>query len=242
MVKKDKILVVIPAYNESENIESVLKEIKKDIDYADILVINDCSKDNTAEIVEKNGVKCITNVFNMRYAWAVQVGIKYARDNGYDYVIQMDADGQHIASEAEKLYKEIKKKKTDIVIGSRYLVDTGYPCPFFRRIGTKFFSLLIRLFTGKKIADPLSGFQCLNRNVIEYYAGCGNYPEFPDANLVIEMLLKGYTITEIPVKMRLRETGESMHGGIWKPIKYMITQFFNCIVIVIKYVGKRSAK
>lgn len=242
MVKKDKILVVIPAYNESENIESVLKEIKKDINYADILVINDCSKDNTAEIVEKNGVKCITNVFNMRYAWAVQVGIKYARDNGYDYVIQMDADGQHIASEAEKLYKEIKKKKTDIVIGSRYLVDTGYPCPFFRRIGTKFFSLLIRLFTGKIIADPLSGFQCLNRNVIEYYAGCGNYPEFPDANLVIEMLLKGYTITETPVKMRLRETGESMHGGIWKPIKYMITQFFNCIVIVIKYVGKRSAK
>ena len=242
MVKKDKILVVIPAYNESENIESVLKEIKKDINYADILVINDCSKDNTAEIVEKNGVKCITNVFNMRYAWAVQVGIKYARDNGYDYVIQMDADGQHIASEAEKLYKEIKKKNTDIVIGSRYLVDTGYPCPFFRRIGTKFFSLLIRLFTGKKIADPLSGFQCLNRNVIEYYAGCGNYPEFPDANLVIEMLLKGYTITETPVKMRLRETGESMHGGIWKPIKYMITQFFNCIVIVIKYVGKRSAK
>ena len=81
MVKKDKILVVIPAYNESENIESVLIEIKKDINYADILVINDCSKDNTAEIVEKNGVKCITNVFNMRYAWAVQVGIKYARDN-----------------------------------------------------------------------------------------------------------------------------------------------------------------
>ena len=242
MVKKDKILVVIPAYNESENIESVLKEIKKDIHYADILVINDCSKDNTAEIVKKNGVKCITNIMNMRYAWAVQTGIKYARDHGYDYVIQMDADGQHIASEAEKLYKEIKKKKTDIVIGSRYLVDTGYPCPFFRRIGTKFFSLLIGLFTGKKIADPLSGFQCLNRDVIEYYAGCGNYPEFPDANLVIEMLLKGYTITETPVKMRLRETGESMHGGIWKPIKYMVTQFFNCVVIVIKYVGKRRAR
>ena len=92
---KDKVLVVIPAYNESENIENVLNETKKDIKNADILVIDDCSKDNTREIVEKNGVKCITNVFNMRYAWAVQVGIKYARDNGYDYVIQMDADGQH---------------------------------------------------------------------------------------------------------------------------------------------------
>ena len=242
MIKKDKILVVIPAYNESENIESVLKEIKKDIKYADILVINDCSKDNTAEIVKKNKVKCITNVFNMRYAWAVQVGLKYARDNGYDYVIQMDADGQHIAAEAEKMYKEMKKNGSDIIIGSRYLKDMGYPCPFFRRVGTKFFEFIIKLFTGKRIADPLSGFQCLNRDVINYYAGCGNYPEYPDANLVIEMLLKGYKISEIPVKMRLRENGVSMHSGFWKPIKYMISQFLICIVMVVKYAGKRRAK
>lgn len=239
---KDKLLVVIPAYNESENIEKVLKEIKKDIKGADILVINDCSKDNTREIVESNGVKCITNVFNMRYAMAVQTGIKYARDNGYDYVIQMDADGQHIASEAEKLYKEIKKSNVDIIIGSRYLRDMGYPCPLFRRIGTKLFDGIIRIFCGVKIADPLSGFQCLNKNVINYYAEMGNYPEYPDAGLIIEMLLKGYTIKEVPVKMRLRENGVSMHSGIIKPIKYMITQFYTCIVMVIKYVGKRRKK
>lgn len=239
MSNKDRILFVIPAYNESQNIEKVLKEIKKDVNYADILVINDCSKDNTKEIVEKNGVKCITNVFNMRYAWAVQVGLKYARDNNYDYVIQMDADGQHMASEAEKLYKEIKKSGSDIVIGSRYLKDMGYPCPFFRKIGTKFFKFLISLFTREKIADPLSGFQCLNKSVINYYSGCGNYPEFPDANLVIEMLLKGYKITEVPVKMRIRETGESMHSGILKPIKYMVMQFYICVVMAVKYVGKR---
>ena len=239
---KDRVLVVIPAYNEAENIEKVIKEIKKDINYADIVVINDCSKDNTEDIVVKNGIKCITNVFNMRYAGAVQVGLKYARDNNYDYVIQMDADGQHIASEAEKLYKEIKKLNVDIVIGSRYLKDLGYPCPFFRRVGTKFFELLIRLFTGKKIVDPLSGFQCLNKKVIDYYSGCGNYPEYPDANLVIEMLLKGYKISEIPTKMRIRENGESMHSGIWKPIKYMITQFYTCVVLVVKYAGKRRVK
>ena len=104
-MKKDKILIVIPAYNEAENIEKVIKEIKKDINYADILIINDCSTDNTVNIVKKNNVKCITNAFNMRYAMAVQTGIKYAYENDYDYVIQMDADGQHIASEAEKMYK-----------------------------------------------------------------------------------------------------------------------------------------
>ena len=239
---KEKVLFVIPAYNESKNIGKVLKDIKNNVDYADILVINDCSTDNTSEIVKKNKVKCITNVFNMRYAWAVQVGIKYARDNNYDYVIQMDADGQHIASEAEKLYKEAKRSKTDIVIGSRYLKNMGYPCPFFRRIGTRFFEHIIKIFTGKRIADPLSGFQCINKDVIKYYAGCGNYPEYPDANLIIEMLLKGYKISEIPVKMKLRENGESMHSGIWKPIKYMITQFYTCIVLVVKYAGKRRVK
>ena len=239
---KDKVLVVIPAYNEAENIEKVLKEIKKDIDYADILVINDCSTDNTEQIVRNNKVNCITNVFNMKYAFAVQTGIKYAYQNGYDYVIQMDGDGQHIASEAEKLYLKAKESDADIVIGSRYIKDMGYPCPLFRRIGTKMFERLIKLFTKRRIADPLSGFQCLNRRVIEKYSKKGNYPEFPDANLVIEMLLTGYKIVEVPVKMRLRENGVSMHSGIIKPIKYMIGQLYICILIFIKYVGKRRYK
>ena len=100
---KEKILFVIPAYNEAQNIEKVLNEIKKDASFADILVINDCSKDNTKDVVIKNNVKCITGVFNLKYAMAVQTGIKYAYKNDYDYVIQFDADGQHIAKEAIKL-------------------------------------------------------------------------------------------------------------------------------------------
>lgn len=241
-MKKDKILFIIPAYNEAENIEKVLKEIKKDVDYADILVINDCSKDNTKEIVEANGVKCISNIFNMRYAMAVQTGIKYACENDYDYVIQFDADGQHIAKEAEKLYKHAKKTNSDIVIGSRYLEDVGYPCPLFRRIGTKMFEEIIKLFCKKKIADPLSGFQCLNRKVIERYAKMGNYPEFPDANLVTEMLLNGYKISEVPTKMRLREAGESMHGGIIKPIKYMINMVYTIFFVLIIFPKKKVSK
>ena len=240
MTKKDKLLFVIPAYNEEENIDKVLKEIKKDIPNADILVINDCSRDKTVDIVKKNNVKCISNIFNMGYAMAVQTGIKYAAIHDYDYVIQFDADGQHIAKEANKLYEHAKKNNCDIVIGSRYLKDTGYPCPFFRRIGTKFFSSIIKLICGQKIADPLSGFQCLNKRVIEQYSKMGFYPEFPDANLVIEMLLLGYKIKEVPVKMRLREVGESMHGGIIKPIKYMINMFYTIIFVVIKTPRKKE--
>ena len=242
MKQNNKILIVIPAYNEEENIEKVLNEIKMDIDYADILVIDDCSKDNTRKIVEKNNVKCITNVINMRYAWAVQTGLKYAYQNNYDYVIQMDADGQHIAKEAEKLYKEIIKTKADIVIGSRYVKEMGYPCPIFRRIGTKMFEIMIRMFCHQKITDPLSGFQCLNKRVIEKYSKIGEYPEYPDANLVIDMLLQGYKIKEVPVKMRIRENGVSMHSGIIKPIKYMIVQLYTCIIMLVKNIGKKKVK
>lgn len=239
---KSKVLFVIPAYNEAENIEKVLKEIKKDVDYADILVINDCSKDKTADIVRKNHVKCIDNIFNMRYAMAIQTGIKYAYENDYDYVIQLDADGQHIAKEAEKLYHHLVSNNCDIVIGSRYLKDMGYPCPAFRRIGTKIFEFLIKIFCHQKIADPLSGFQCLNRRVIEKYSKMGNYPEFPDANLVIEMILEGYKIEEVPVKMRLREAGESMHGGIIKPIKYMINMFYTIVFVLLRTPRKKVSK
>lgn len=239
---KNRVLIIVPAYNEAENIGPVLRSLKKDISYADILIVDDHSTDNTKEIVEKTGAKCITNIFNMRYAWAIQVGIKYAKYKDYDYAIFMDADGQHLASEAAKLYDAIIKTNSDIVIGSRYLKKTGYKCPLFRRIGTKIFEILIRLFTGKKIADPLSGFQCINKKVIDHWAKCGNYPEYPDASLIIEMILRGYKITEIPVKMKNRENGTSMHSGIWKPIKYMTTQFYTCIVTFVKYIGKRRIK
>ena len=240
-MKSDKVLIIIPAYNESENIDKVLKEIKKDIKNADILVINDYSKDNTCEIVENNNVKCISNIFNMGYAMSIQTGIKYANYNNYDYVIQMDGDGQHLVSEAKKLYLHSKKSKCDITIGSRYLDKTFY-YPFFRKLGTKIFSLIIRIFCRRKITDPLSGFQCLNIRAIKKYSEHGAYPEYPDASLIIEMLKQGYTIEEVKVKMRLRENGKSMHCGIIKPIKYMIEQLCICIVVIIKYFGKKGVK
>ena len=237
-----KVLFVIPAYNEEENIKKVLEEIKKDASFADVLVINDCSKDNTKKVVLESGIKCIDNIFNMRYAWAVQTGIKYAYQNDYDYVVQIDADGQHIAKEAVKLVECAEKENADIVIGSRYLKDMGYPCPMFRRIGTKMFEWIIKCFCHQRIADPLSGFQCLNKKVIDKYSKMGEYPEFPDANLVIDMLMNGYKIIEVPVKMRLRENGESMHGGIIKPIKYMINMFYTIFFIVIQNIGWRRRK
>lgn len=240
MKEKERVLFVIPAYNEAKNIEKVLKEIKKDVQHADILVINDCSSDNTKEIVEKNNVKCISNIFNMRYAMAVQTGIKYAYTHNYDRVIQFDADGQHVAKYANDMIKKMNETNCDIVIGSRFLVKTDYRHPFFRMLGTKLFSSIIKKFCHKKITDPTSGFQCLNKKVIKRYAKMGKYPEFPDANLIIEMLYGKYKIEEISVHMRSRENGESMHSGIIKPIKYMIKVLYAIIITIINNIGKKG--
>ena len=120
-----KTLIVMPAHNEEQNIKEVIEEIKKDLPELDLLIVNDASSDNTLEIVKQAQVKCITLPFNLGYALAVQTGIKYANEHNYDYVIQMDADGQHIASEAKKLLKYMEENNPDIVIGSRFLEKTN---------------------------------------------------------------------------------------------------------------------
>lgn len=234
MKKVNNSIFVIPAYNESNHIEKVIKDIRKNMPNSDIVVTNDYSGDNTKEIVEKLGVPCLDVPFNMGYAMAVQTGIKYAYENGYDYVIQFDADGQHLSSEVKKLFKKLKETDANIVIGSRFLEKTDYKHPFFRKVGTKIFSTIIKLFCKKKITDPTSGFQLLDRSVIERYAKMGKYPEFPDANLIIEMLLDGYKIEEVPVKMKENDDGVSMHGGIIKPIKYMINVTYTIVFILIR--------
>ena len=238
----NKTIVVIPAYNEEENIEKVILDIKEHIKGADIVVVNDSSTDNTPLIAEKSGAMVVTTPFNFKYGMALQTGIKYAFENDYDYVIQFDGDGQHLASEAAKMIAKMKETKSDIVIGSRFLVKTDYPHPFFRKLGTKIFSLTIEGFLDQKITDPTSGFQCLSKDVIAKYAEMGKFPEFPDANLIIEMILEGYEVNEVGVQMRSRENGESMHGGIIKPIKYMIKVSYSIVIILLQNIKFRRLK
>ena len=235
-------IVVIPAHNEEQNIEKVIKEIQTDLKDADILFINDASTDKTKEVIEKNNIKCISLLYNMGYSLAVQTGIKYAFYNNYDYCIQMDADGQHIAIEAKKLLDKMIEENVDIVIGSRFMEKTGYKHSAMRKLGTKIMSTLIKITCHKKITDPTSGFQCINRKTMERFSKMGNYPEFPDANLIIELLLDKYKIVEVPAKMREREFGVSMHKGFIKPIKYMIKVIYTIIVILLRRLIKGAGK
>ena len=229
------LLVIVPAYNEEMNITNVVNELREDIKEADILVINDCSTDNTPKILEEMKVNYITTPFNLRYAGGVQTGFKYASAKGYKYVAQFDGDGQHVASELNKMFQKMKEEDVDIMIGSRFKEQTEYKHPFFRRVGTALFQKIIKIACSKEITDPTSGLQILSKRVYTRYAKINNYPEYPDANLIIEMLMQGYKIEEVPVKMKERIYGESMHSGIWSPISYMITMFYSIFLILIKY-------
>lgn len=235
-----KVLVIIPAYNEEENILGVIKELKRDTPYADILVINDCSRDRTLQILEENEVNHLTTPFNLGYAGVVQTGFKYAVEKDYDYVAQFDGDGQHVASELDKLFKCMEETNVDIVMGSRFKEETNYNHAFFRRVGTLMFQKIIRFTCGQEITDPTSGMQVLNKRVFSKYAKMNNYPDYPDANLLAEMLLQGYEVKEVGVEMRERVAGVSMHAGIWKPCKYMIKMFYSILIIVIKYKGRKQ--
>ena len=236
----NKVLFVIPAYNEEKNIRKPVGDIRASFMDADIIVVNDCSTDNTVQVLQELGINYVDLPVNLGYSGAVQTGIKYAKRNNYDYVIQFDGDGQHLASEACILFEKIKESGANIVIGSRFLDKTGYKHPFFRRLGTGLFSGIIKLLTKKRITDPTSGLQVLDKKVIDKYSQSGQYPEFPDANLIVRMILEGYIVEEVSCVMLERTDGVSMHAGIIKPIRYMIKNIYSILLIGVNWIFRRK--
>ena len=207
---KEKILLIIPAYNEEENILRVCKEVeekKPDIDY---VVINDGSKDNTLKILQENNINHVNLVNNLGIGGAVQTGYKYALENNYDIAIQYDGDGQHDVKYVDTICEPIIKKEADFCIGSRYLDETtsGFKSTFMRRLGKNIISSIIKLFWHKKITDPTSGFRAGNKKVIEEYAK--EYPsDYPEPESTVTLLRLGYKVVEKPVNMRKRIGGKS---------------------------------
>jgi len=212
--------VIIPAYNEAKNIVQVIQDIKRNFAIADILVINDCSRDKTSSLARKQEVTVLDMPFNLGIGGIVQTGYLYARQFGYTIAVQFDADRQHRAKELPDMLNAIADKKNDMVIASRFLVSGGYKSSFFRKIGIRYFSSLIFLLTGKRITDPTSGFRMVNRNLIELF--CENYAEdYPEPEAAVLALKKKFSIAEIPTFMHAREKGISSITPL-KAVYYML--------------------
>ena len=234
----EKVLIIIPAYNEEKSILKVYNGIKEynennDMHY-DVIVINDGSKDNTRMICEENNIPIINLVQNLGIGGAVQTGYKYAYDHDYDYAIQYDGDGQHEISCAKDILNPLKENNADLVVGSRFIDKNSskFKSSVARRIGIKIISNLIKLTTGKRIYDVTSGFRAANKNIIKRFAY--SYPlEYPEAVTNAELLKNGLNVLEVPVSMHERETGESsIHT--WKNVYFMINIFLSILVVTLR--------
>ncbi len=229
-MSNQKIILIVPAYNEQESIKKTIDAII-DAKY-DYIIINDGSNDSTGEIIQKNHFNSIELLSNLGIGGAVQTGYKYAYEMGYDIAIQFDADGQHDINYIEKLIEPIKNNEADLTIGSCFIdkKSKNQRSSKIRRLGIRFLSGTIKLFSDKRIYDPTSGFRAANRKIIKKFAN--SYPlEYPEPISNYELLKTGsIKIKEVPVKMNKRLAGKSsIHS--WKSIYAAINVFLSILIL-----------
>lgn len=233
-----KPLIIIPAYKEAENIESLVDNIVNNYSQYDYIIINDGSRDNTAKICRKKGYNFCDLPINLGIGGAVQTGYKYAERNGYEIAIQIDGDGQHDVSQLGKVIAPIESGEADIVIGSRFINKEGFQSSAMRRIGIKFLSSLIWMCTGKKVFDVTSGYRAVNRKFIQMYAE--NYPnDYPEPEALVVALINKGKVMEVPVIMNERKSGtSSIHA--WKSVYYMVKVTLAIIICRVSLGIRRS--
>ena len=215
-----KKLIIIPAYNEEACIEKTVENIKKAAPSFDYIIINDCSKDNTKEICEKNQFHYINLSVNLGIGGAVQTGYIYALENHYDVAVQVDGNGQHDAAFLNEMAAFMEKYQANMVIGSRFIEKKGFQSSGLRRMGIKFFTWLIKILTGRGITDPTSGLRMVDREIIQIFAE--NYPkDYPEPETVVAVIRKNMKVKEIPVVMKERQGGVSSISPK-KSVYYMI--------------------
>ena len=233
-MKDSKIALLIPCYNEEECIENVINQITRALPDVWLCIVNDCSKDRTAEIVRKAAagnehVVLLDLPVNLGIGGAVQTAFRYAARNGFDYAVKVDGDGQHPISELPKLLAPLEDDSADMVIGSRFLEKEGFQSTFIRRFGINFFRILNSLLIGQKITDNTSGFRAYNRKALCFAED--HYPSFdyPEPEEVILMAKNGFRIKEVPARMESRQGGVSSISPL-KATYYMLKVCFSVLM------------
>lgn len=214
-----KALVIIPAYNEGKNLVRLLDRLKEDCPQYDVVVVNDCSSDNTVTVCKEWGIHVIDLPVNLGIGGAVQSGYRYAQYEGYDAAVQVDGDGQHDPKYISILFAELEKG-ANLCIGSRFISGKGFQSSRVRRFGIRYFSNLIYFFTGQRIKDPTSGFRACDREAIRLFAV--DYPrDYPEPESIVNAAKHNLKVSEVPVIMNRREEGKSSITST-KSLYYMI--------------------
>jgi hypothetical protein len=223
-------LAVVPAYNEAATVGGVVRSIREALPFFDVLVVDDGSTDATSTEATRAGALVISHPFNLGIGGAVQSGFAYALENDYDYLVQVDGDGQHEPRHVPDLIRAMQDDPdVDMVCGSRFLSqDFEYPAPVSRRTGIHIFAFVLSRIVGQRISDPTSGFRLYNRRAIAVFAR--DYPhDYPEVEAVLVLHFHRLRMREIPVRMYLREGGlSSITSG--KSAYYMIKVMLAIVV------------
>jgi glycosyltransferase involved in cell wall biosynthesis len=203
-------LVIVPAFNEEASIGATLEELVCFWPPEDIIVINDGSKDQTSAVVASHGVKQLVHPTNMGYGTSLHTGVRYAERAGYQYVVTLDADGQHDPSFLVPMVECLHNDDADVVVGSRFKSTCGYQIPLGRRVGMWIFRQVTRAFLGGEITDTSSGYKAIHRRVF-HEMGSSHLLDY-HAELLIFLKLRGYRVAEIGVNMRPRYASKSFHS------------------------------
>jgi glycosyltransferase involved in cell wall biosynthesis len=216
----DDAIIIMPAFNEASVIGDTLSELKQTA--TQVLVVDDGSDDDTAKVAKENGAEVLKLATNLNYGGALQAGFKYAlRKTDAKYILTFDADGQHDPTYLEDILSPLRNDEADYTIGSRYLDGGPDEVSFTRDIGIKLFAKAASIALGFKVTDPTSGLIGMTREVAKVLS-LPLYPQdYPDADVVIMLSRMGFRLQEVPVKMRVDQTGKSMHSGIIKPVFYI---------------------
>lgn len=230
-----KVLIIIPAYNEAENIERVVDNLEENYWYYDYVIINDGSSDDTRKICARKQYNMLDLPVNVGLSGAIKSGMRYANFYGYDYVVQLDGDGQHDPEYIESMLNEMKKTGCDIVIGSRFK-NKRKPLTA-RMLGSILITGAIRLTTGKHIGDVTSGMRLFNKKMIKQFGYNIHYSPEPDT--LAYLLNCGVQIREVQVTMSERIAGTS-YLNLWNSMWYMLKMMFS--ILLFQWVRKRRVK
>lgn len=214
------LMVLVPARDEEGRIGPVVEGMCRLHGDAVVVVVDDGSSDHTAAEARRSGAEVLSHPFHMGYGAALQTGYKYALEQGFPLVLQMDADGQHPPAEARRLLDRIRRGDVDLVVGSRFLGRGDYRMPVLRRVGRRLFSWITSGMLGRRVSDPTSGFQALNERTLRFYRQ-DFYPyDYPDADILLRANYHGLRFDEVAVEMLPGVPGKSMHRGL-RPLYYV---------------------
>lgn len=235
MQKTIQVALVIPCYNEANNIKALFNSIKNTKIYGVKLTpvfINDCSTDHTITVIKSLSCEYLDLSVNLGIGGAVQCGYKYAFQNNFDIAIQVDGDGQHDPKELHKIITPIVQNKADVVIGSRFITKEGFQSSFMRRLGINYFKWLNKHLVGVKITDSTSGFRALNRKALELVND--HYPDdYPEPEAIVLFKMNNLKIKEVPVLMKERTNGVSSINAI-KSVYYMLKVTLGILFMFLK--------